>query len=127
MKATLTLNRTALVHALAAAALAAGAACNIPDKICEIDESDNTCSGTGGCVVAYCAADCSVCPAVYSTKQVEEAWCLTPLGESPNDRCREAAESVCTPTSFPPLCPIYIQPLCEEGECVPDFQPPSDP
>lgn len=127
MKAPSLRTHARLVRALAAAAMMVLTACNIPDKICEIDEEDNTCSGAGDCVLAYCAADCTICPAVYSRKQVEEAWCLTPLGESPNSRCREAAESVCTLTSFPSLCPRYIQPLCEDGKCVPDFQPPPDP
>lgn len=98
--------------------------CDIPDKICEVDEEDNTCSSEDDCVVAYCASDCTICSAVYSRKQVEEAYCLTPVDGSPNSRCREAAESLCQPTSLPSTCPRYIVPACQEGKCVPDFQPP---
>jgi len=114
------LHRAVLIGCLAAAA------CNLPDKICEVDEKDNTCSGPSDCVTAYCAADCTVCPAVYSTKQVGEAWCLTPLDRDPQPRCVKAAESVCTPSSLPSICPRYITPVCEEGKCAPDFTAPPD-
>lgn len=107
-----------------AAAWAFSCACNIPEEICDTHPNDNVCSGPGDCVVAYCAADCSSCAAVYSKRQVEKAYCLTPLDESPNQRCREAAESLCTPSSLPSVCPRYIEPACEEGECVPIFNPP---
>jgi len=127
MKATFIRTGAALVQLFAAAAMMVFAACNLPEELCNTKESENTCSSPDDCVVAYCAADCSVCQAVYSRRQVENTWCLTPIDESPNSRCREAAESVCTPSSLPPVCPRYIQPLCEDGECVPDFQPPSDP
>ena len=127
MKVTSLSAHARLVRVSAAAALLICAACNIPDELCNTKEKDNTCSSASDCVVAYCAADCSICQAVYSRRQVENTWCLTPIDESPNSRCREAAESVCTPTSLPTVCPRYIQPLCEDGKCVPDFQPPSDP
>jgi hypothetical protein len=100
------------------------AACNIPEKICETDEKDNVCNSVDDCLVAYCASDCTKCAAVYSKKQVQEAWCLTPIDEEPNARCRKAAEATCTPSSLPPTCPRYIVPACEENKCIPVFQPP---
>ena len=104
-------------------ALAGLCACTIPDKICEVDREDNTCNSDSDCVIAYCAADCTICPAVYSRKQVDEAWCLTPIDESPRDRCVEAAESVCSVSSLPAVCPRrFDDPICEDGMCKLNFE-----
>jgi len=98
--------------------------CNIPEKICETDEEDNTCQLPDDCVVAYCASDCTKCPAVYSKKQVEEAWCLTPLDGEPRAKCREAGKVSCNQSALPPACPRYVTPDCKDGKCVPVFEPP---
>jgi hypothetical protein len=98
--------------------------CNLPDKICETDEEDNHCATVDDCVVAYCASDCSKCAAVYSHAQVDEAWCLTPLGEEPYDRCKEAGLATCSYVSLPVTCPRYITAACEGGKCIPKFEPP---
>ena len=107
-----------------AALLALPAACNLPDKVCETEEADNSCAAADDCVAAYCASDCSKCAAVYSRAQTSEAWCLTALGEEPYSRCREAGLATCSYLSLPTTCPRYITPACEGGKCVPNFEPP---
>ena len=109
LKATTTVSSAVLLLALVA--------CNIPDKVCETDPEDNTCSGPDDCVVAFCAAECDSCAMVYSSRQVEEAWCLTRPGRSPNERCTEAAELSCP--AGPSVCPRGVVPDCKDGKCVP--------
>lgn len=98
--------------------------CNLPENICETESKDNVCRSQDDCAVAFCAANCKLCPAVYSRKQISNTWCLTIVGEQPRSKCVEAGKAVCDQGGLPSTCPRYLQAECQDGKCVPVFEPP---
>lgn len=95
----------------------AGAGC-IPDEIrvCDVRPEENTCSGDGDCVLAFCATDCWPCPNAYSVRQVEATWCLTLQGNTPLVDCEKGKDERCRGTIRTP-CAYGIEPYCNAGRC----------
>ena len=87
------------------------------DRVCNPDPADNTCSGDGDCVLAYCATECWYCPRVYSMTQVDDTWCLTPLlTTTPIVDCLEGRAERCAGVPEP-ACVRNIEAWCNAGKC----------
>ncbi|MBI5499619.1 MAG: hypothetical protein HY907_05220 [Deltaproteobacteria bacterium] len=86
--------------------------------VCDPNPSDNTCSGDGDCVMAYCAPDCAWCPMPFSRAQVDSTWCLTVYGgTTPIAECLEGRDSRCAGVVDPVCATRGLEAWCNAGKC----------